>query len=140
MPAFTNGYISLGGTNLSTTCKVFTAPQRVAMLDDTVMGDTTSSQEPGLKDWTITAEFLDPYSAGASGSDAIIAAALGTTAGLAIEIRPVNATVTATNPKWTGTGIVESYEPALGTVGDQMRCRVTLRPGGATPALTRGTS
>lgn len=138
MAMFSNGYIKLATVDLSAFCKSFTAPQRVAMLDDTAMGDTTSSQEPGLKDWTITAEFLTPFAS--SGPDATLAPLVGSTSALAIELRAVNTTVSATNPKWTGSGVIESYELPFGKVGDQQVLKVTIRPGGATPDLTRATS
>ena len=48
--------------------------------------------------------------------------------------------VSVTNPKFTGTGVLESYKPVGGTVGDMALATATIRPGGATPTLTRATS
>ena len=37
---------------------------------------------------------------------------------MALEARPDNAVVGANNPKWTGMGVINSYMPLSGAVGE----------------------
>jgi len=57
----------------------------------------------------------------------------------AIEVIPVKGTgVSATNPRYTGNGIVESYPPVGGGVGEMEMASVTIQGSDGVP-LARGT-
>ena len=55
----------------------------------------------------------------------------------ALVIKPVAASVSSTNPSYSCTGILESYNPVAGTVGDQALATATFA---SASALTRATS
>jgi hypothetical protein len=55
----------------------------------------------------------------------------------ALEVRPDAGSVSATNPKFTGSGILESYPIVSGAVGDVSTTSVTFQ---GTGDLTRATS
>jgi hypothetical protein len=54
-----------------------------------------------------------------------------TGATVAIIVKPVNTTVGATNPAYTGTGIYEGYQPIAGSVGDFAMTNVTILSAGS---------
>ena len=70
--------------------------------------------EGGLKNWSIAGEGNQDYAAG--GPDATLWPIFGDK--VPILIRPENAARTATNPEWGGMGIINSYPPISGGVGD----------------------
>lgn len=51
-------------------------------------------------------------------------------------MRPDAGAVSSTNPKWTGTGVLTSYTPLSGAVGDFLSAPVTF---GAGSDLVRAT-
>lgn len=101
--------------------------------DDTVMGDDTRSMIGGLKDWSVTAEVLADEAA--NEPNAVLFADVGTTA--TILVRPTSSAVSTTNPNYTGTAILESYQPVQGTVGDMQTFTAVFRAAGT---LSRATS
>lgn len=129
----TDAYISIGGNVMSTKANSVSINASVATQDDTAFGDTTKSNMAGLKDWSMDVEMNQDYAA--ADVDSILWPLLGTT--VAIEVRPTSSAVGAGNPKYTATGLITSYNPIGGKVGDKAACKLTLVPGGATPALTR---
>lgn len=130
----TDAFVSWGGTDLSDHLKGGTLNYSAELLDDTAMGDTTRSRKGGLKDWSADLEF---YADEASAKvQQTFFAAVGGTATLII--RPVNTGgVGATNPNYTGTGIVESIPLVAGTVGEMHMTPIRILAAGA---LSRATS
>ncbi len=129
----TNAYVSLNAVNMSALVRSVTLNYSAELQDDTAMGDTARSRIGGLKDWTLEIEFFQDYAA--SQTDATLFSLVGTT--FAVEVRPTTSAASPTNPKFTGTGILESYQPLGGTVGENAMAPVTIRGVGA---LQRGTS
>lgn len=133
----TDAYISVNAVNLSSWCRSLTLNYEAEMLDDTAFGTTgTRSNRPGLKNWSIDAEFLQDYAGGAV--DATLFPLVGAVP-FAIEIRPTSAAVGATNPKFTGNAVLETYPPLSGEVGAISIVSATFRSGGGS-ALTRATA
>jgi hypothetical protein len=132
----TDAYISIAANVLSSSANSVSIDYSAAAQDDTTFGDTTKSSLGGLKDWSIKLDFNQDYANAAV--DSILFPLVGTV--VAFEIRPTSSAVGASNPKYTGTGLVTAYNPIGGKVGDKASCSVTLIPGGATPALTRATA
>jgi len=126
-------YVSLGGTEISDHVKSVTLNQSIETIDQTAMGDSTRTFRKGLDGWTAEFEFHQDFAA--SEFDAIWAVATDNL--LAVELRPANTTVSATNPKYTGTGLVTSYSPLGGTVGDGAMAPVSIV---ANTSLTRAES
>jgi hypothetical protein len=129
----TNAFVSLNSVNLSSLVRSVTLNYAAQLQDDTAMGDTAVSRIGGLKDWSLEVEFFQDYDA--NKVDATLFSLVGST--FAVEVRHSAANASATNPKYTGTGILESYQPVGGAVGENLMAPVTIQGVGA---LTRGTS
>ena len=124
--------------DLSARVRSVTLDQSLAMQDDTAMGDTFTSSAVGLMSWSVTVEFVQDYIADANNAvDATMSGltAIGKTTELVI--KPTSGSVSATNPSWTGTAVLESYNPVSGTVGDEAMATATFSSAGA---LVRATS
>lgn len=130
---FTNGFLSVAATDLSDHVRQMTLTYNSELQDITAMGDTARERLGGLNDWSLQVEFNQDYAA--SEVDATLFSNVG--ASVAIEVRPDQGAVAATNPKFTGNAILESYQPVGGTVGDAHVAPVTFQGNGA---LTRATS
>jgi hypothetical protein len=89
----------------------------------------------GLKDWSASIDFAQDYAA--AQVDATMFPLVGST--FAVEIRPTSGARSATNPAYTGTGILESYQPIGGSVGDEATTTVSIQ-GANGSALQRQTS
>jgi len=121
--------------DLSDHVRSITLDQSVAMQDDTAMGDSVASNSAGLESWTLTVEFLQDYAA--SKVDATISGLVGVGKTTQLIFRSDSGSTAVTNPQWTGLGVVESYNPVAGSVGDQSMASVVFQSAGA---LTRVTS
>jgi hypothetical protein len=130
---FIDGYISINGVNLSAWAKSITLDTGVDKLDDTFMGDTTRSNLGGLLTWSVKVDFGQDYAAATV--DPTLSPLHGTTT--AIEVRPTSGSASATNPKWTGTALVDYKQPVGGQVGELHMTSVELASAGS---LTRATS
>ena len=132
-----NAYVKINTVDLSDKVREIHCPQSIAANPDTVMGDDTESHAPGLANWTVTLVFNQDFSS--AKVDVTIAAAIAAGT-FDIEIRADTGAVSATNPKWTGSGMITEYDAVGGAIGDHLIAPLTIVPGGATPTLTRGTS
>lgn len=111
---FTNAFVSLKAIDLSDHVRSVTLDYSSEPADITAMSLTTRKRIGGLKDWSISIEFNQDYAA--SEVDATLFDEIGNT--IAIELRPDAGAVSQTNPKFTGTALLESYPPMGGSVGD----------------------
>lgn len=93
-------------------------------LDETAMGDDTRIRKGGLLDWSVDITFLQDFAA--SQVDATLFSLVGTTS--CIQIKPVNAAASATNPRFGGVAVLESYPPASGAVGSMLTAAVRFVP------------
>jgi hypothetical protein len=130
----TNAYVKINSVDLSDHVRSVKINYSAETPDNTAMGATTHSRLPGLKDWSVDVEFNQDFAA--ANVDATLFPLVGAAA-FAIELRGVNATVTATNPKWTGNALLADYSPVGNKVGDLAVAPIKLV---GTGALTRGTS
>ena len=129
-----DAFLSVGGTDLSDHVRSISLEYEAEDLDESAMGGTTRKHRGGLLDWTATVEFYQDYAA--SEVDATLFSLLGTN--VALIMRADNSDgVSATNPNFTGTGMLQSYPPLGGEVGEmEMATAVFV----AASALTRATS
>jgi hypothetical protein len=127
--------VSIAGTDLSDHVRSVTVDAGQAMTDDTAMGDTFTSNASGLASWTVTVELLQDYAS--SKVDATLAPLLGIGQTAALVIKPASGSVSSTNPSYSGTGVLESYNPVSGSVGEQAMASATFQ---SASALTRATS
>jgi hypothetical protein len=131
---FNDGFFSVTGTDLSDHVKAVTINYEAEAQDDTAMGDDTRSNKGGLKSWSMDVEFHQDYAA--AQVDATVFPLVGTT--VVVDARPVaTGGRSATNPSFTGTGMIQSYNPISGSVGDLMGTSISVVSAGT---LSRATS
>lgn len=130
---FDNVFLSLGGTDLSDHVRQATLTYQAELQDKTAMGDNTRERIGGLKDWSLQVEFNQDFAA--SEVDATVFSLVGTV--FAVILRPDAGSVGATNPNYTGNGILEEYTPIGGSVGDVAIAPITIQASGD---LSRATS
>ena len=126
-------FLSLAGSDVSAYVKSATLSVGVANQESTTMGDTWTEQTPGLKNWSMSVEFVQDFAAAAL--DSILWPLHGTS--VAVIYRPNSAAVGTSNPQYTGSAIL-SYDGIIGqSVGELAMAPITLTGNGA---LARATS
>lgn len=118
-----NAFLSISGTDLSDHVESITVNYGAATPEKTAMSDNSIARLPGLKDWSLDISFRQDFAA--SKVDATIFALVGAAA-FAIIVRPDAGVVSATNPEYTGNGLLSSYSPTAGSVGDTANVPVTI--------------
>ena len=130
-----NAEVFIATVDLSVHVKSVTLDTGVNLTDDTAMGDTFVSNAAGLRTWSMSVEFLQDYAA--SKVDATMNTLLDIGDTVAVTVKPVKGTSTsATNPKYSGTAICESYNPIGGSVGDQAMATASFVSASALTRLT----
>jgi hypothetical protein len=129
---YTDAFVSIAAKDLSSFVKSVTINYSAELVDETTMGNTTRINKGGLKNWSVDVEFKQDFGA-TPAPDIDLFSLVGTSC--ALLIRPVKSTVVgATNPNYTGSGILETYNPMEGSVGDLASATVTFQSAGT---LTR---
>ncbi len=121
---FVNGYLSVAGTDLSARVKSMTLATGVEVQDPSAMGVNTRLALAGLGTWSLTVTFNQDYAAG--NVDAVLSALVGPNLTAALIFRPDAGAQSPTNPEYTGTAVVSSYQPIGGSVGDLATAPVTF--------------
>jgi hypothetical protein len=125
---FYNAYVMINSVDLSAHVRSVKLNYEANMLDDTMMGDATKSNKPGLKNWSVDIEFEQDYASGQV--DATLFPLVGAAA-FAISFRPDAAVQGSTNPTFAGNAVLENYNPMGGSVGELHMTSVTFRCAGA---------
>ena len=116
----------------------FSLSQMSDQLEVTAMGDTAHKFVTGLSADTITVTLLNDTAAGSI--LATLQAAYGTTVAFkAIQDATSPVTVSATNPMYTGTILVDNFTPINGAVADEATIDVTFTCNSKTVVATTGT-
>lgn len=110
----TNAFFSVGGTDLSDGLQQIDLSYEAETQDDTAMGMGVRSNKGGLKNWSITATFI--LEEGAGENVATLFPLVGSNT--PVVLRPVNTATSATNPAYSGTGLLQSFPPFGQSVGD----------------------
>lgn len=122
--------------DISTYVKTVTINYSSEALDVTAMGADTKIRKGGLFDWSIDLDLYQDFVD--DGLDEDFWTAISTGAAVNIEIRPDHENRSAANAAYTCKGMIESWGPVAGTVGemDMVRCRFvpTKKVAGATHA------
>lgn len=130
----TDAVVVIAGVTFTSKTKNVAIPIEAATVDTTTMGSNGWVENiGGLKSFTLDLELLQDFAA--SSVDVTLYDKVGTS--VTFDIRPATGTVSATNPKFTGSAILTAYAPISGAVGDLAMVRVSLQ---GTGAPTRGTS
>ena len=130
---FTNPYLTINAVDLADHVRSASLSYSAEMRDITAGGDDTRNRLGGLKDWSMEIDFNQDFAAGKV--DATLFGLVGTT--FTVALRATNAAKSATNPEFTGTGILETYPPIGGAVGDEATVSITIQAAGT---LSRATS
>lgn len=129
----TDAHIIVNAVTLSASGRQVSFTYEAEPQDDTAFGDTTHSRLGGLKDWSADIEFNQDFAAG--NVDATLFPIVGTV--VTVEFRPTSGARSGTNPGYTGSALVASYQPFGNSVGEAARARCRLMAAGT---LTRATA
>lgn len=110
----TDAAVTINAVNLSGLVKKVTVKTTADDKDSTAMGATYKARLGGLKDWTMDIEFNQDFAA--AQVDATLFPLLGTTS--TITAKSTSAANSATNPQYSGSGLLKNYTPLQNTVGD----------------------
>jgi hypothetical protein len=125
--------VTINGTNFSTSLASVELPIEVEEQDTTAFGAEFRTRIAGLKTGSITLEFHQDF--GAAAIDSVLYPLLGTNA--TVTVSPTSATVSASNPSFSGNFLVTQYSPFSSTIGDLATLSVTWPLNGP---LTRATA
>ena len=112
--AATDYKITVNGTNFSTNLNSAELSIESDDLETTAFGGDWRSRIGGLKSGSVTLSFMQDF--GAASVDATLYPLLNTLA--TVVIVPTSSTVSATNPSYTATALVNQYSPFNSSVGD----------------------
>tara|TARA_R110000868_G_scaffold121118_4_gene321424 strand:+ start:2320 stop:2727 length:408 start_codon:yes stop_codon:yes gene_type:complete len=112
--AATDYKITVNGTNFSTNLNSAELSIESDDLETTAFGGDWRSRIGGLKSGSVTLSFMQDF--GAASVDATLYPLLNTLA--TVVIVPTSGTVSATNPSYTATALVNQYSPFNSSVGD----------------------
>lgn len=133
----TNVSVTYNSVDLSDHVQSVTVQMNSEDVDLTAMGATSREHAPGLRDDRVTVTFFQDFAA--SKVDATISPLVGSAAGATLLIKPTSSSVSSTNPSYTMTAIVLTYQPLSGTVGDASTVDVEFLPA-AGSFIARATS
>lgn len=130
--------VTVNGTDLSDHCSSVTLEDSAEEVDLTSFGASTYREfAPGMKDATITCEFFNDFAA--ASVDAVLAACYSSATAFPVVVKADSATTSATNPSFTMSSRLYTYNPLAGGVGEANTTSATFRNSG-TAGITRGTS
>jgi len=129
----TNAYISIATNVISDHATHVEFNVTVDDEEVTAFGQTYKARVGGLKDGQLSITFLNDYQA--ANLDSIMWALVGTV--VAFEIRPDAGSVSTSNPKYTGSILINSWKPISGDVGKTSTVDVSFLTSGT---ITRATS
>jgi len=119
--------VVINSVDLSAWCLSAEISYDADQVEDTNMGDNTHIYLAGtLLNWTMTFEFTQDFAASAVHATLFSLVNTATT----IVVKPTSGAVSATNPSWTGSGIIQSYPFLSGSVGDKATVTVGIVPAG----------
>jgi hypothetical protein len=120
----TDAFVSVNAVDLSDHVKSVTVKYSAELQDATVMGNAGRRKLAGLKDWSIDVEFDQDFAS--AKVDATLYSLVGVETALKVRASKTGA-ISATNPEFQGNGMLESYSPVAGSIGDVLRTSVTFQ-------------
>lgn len=132
-------YIEINSVDLSDHVTSVTLDYSADMVEDTTFGQDTHGMRAGLLNWSISLEMNNDGAA--AEVEATLFPLVGDDTGFTVVLRRNNtAGVSATNPNYSGTGVLESFSPLSGAVGELWTTSPTIQPHASDPTLARETS
>ena len=132
-----NPVLTLNAVDLSDHCSKLTIATTFDSIDVTAFGATYKAVIQGLGDAKMTFDFFQDFQAGSVDATLWPLSQSGNT--FIVVAKPTNAVVSATNPTYTMTGVLLSYNPIDGGVGAASTTSVEV-PNAGTTGLVRATS
>ena len=114
--------VTLNSVDLSDQVTAVTINQTFDELETTSMGASSHTFVKGLESSTVTLDFINSYASAEVA--ATLQAAYGTTVPLLV--KPTSAVVSATNPEYQTTILVNNLTPVSGSVGDLSTQSITF--------------
>ena len=114
--------VTLNSVDLSDQVTAATINQVFDELEITTMGNTSHVFAKGLEASTVTLDFLNSYAA--SEVATTLQSAYGTT--VTLTIKPTTAAISATNPEYQTTVLINNLTPVSGSVGDLSTQSITF--------------
>lgn len=116
----TNAYVLFASNDISQYVTSVSLSTSVDVIETTGLGSSARTRVGGLFDNQITLEFNQDFADNALeeliNGTSLATTTVGTT--VAMEIRPVNTTVSASNPKYTFNALISEWQPLSGAVGE----------------------
>ena len=128
-----NASVTINSVDLSSYVTSVTLSQSADSLETTAMGDTARTFIGGLTNGTVDIDFNADFAA--SMTEATIFPLVGTTT--AVVVKPVDASVSATNPSYTFNVVVTEWDTLNGSIGELATHSVSWQIAGA---ITKATS
>ena len=128
--------VTLNGTDLSSSLHAVTLDVSSNEIDTTTFGTTTNVYKTvvgGILSGSAKLDFYQDYAAGSV--DATIWPLVNTVGTLVI--KPAGTAVSATNPSYTASVLINGYTPVMGSIGDLSSFSVTWPTSGS---VTRATA
>ena len=117
----TNALVTFASTDLSSNIASITLNTSFDIIDTSSFGDTAKKRVAGLADNSVSFEFHQDFATGSV--EATIFPLLGTT--VACEVRPVNAAVSASNPRYNFSVLISEWQSLSAAVGSLTTASVT---------------
>lgn len=127
--------VTINGTDFSQSIAAVTLEFSSDEVETTAFQQGWRSRIGGLKDATITLDFHQDF--GASSVDATLWPLFNTVA--TVVVNPTGGSASPTNPSYSGTFLVNQYQPFASSVGDLATFSVSW-PAAGTAGISRGTA
>lgn len=132
----TNFIITLNGVDLTSSLHSVTIDESSNEVETTTFGTASTAWRTvvgGIVSGSVKLDFYQDYAA--SSVDATLNSLINTIG--TVVVKPAGTTVSATNPSYTATCLINSYTPISGTIGDLSSFSVTWP---TTGQITRATA
>jgi hypothetical protein len=121
----TDAFVLINGVNLSDHGSHIEVTSEKDEVDLTAFGATSKVIGLGLGDGNMAFTFFQDFAAGSV--DATLQPIHSAATSVVIEVRPTSAARSATNPAYTMTGVLPSYQGLNGDVGEASTISATFR-------------
>jgi len=132
---FKDGYFEINGRDISDDVAEFTVAQGMVELVGHAHGDDVAIVDAGLKNWTVSGRCFQDFATDKT-HQTLQPLYDGRTT-FTFRCKPKNGVaVSATNPMWSGLGVLMQYDPLGGTHGDELMTPFSVRPKGSLACIT----
>jgi len=129
----TNAYVLYASNDISQYVTSVSLSTSVDVIETTGLGSSARTRVGGLFDNSVVLEFNQDFADNALeeliNGTSLATSTVGTA--VAMEIRPVNTTVSASNPKYTFSALIAEWQPLSAAVGELVTASVTWPISGA---------